>query len=73
MTTGEKIKNLRSRYGASMSQLAKLTRIPLRNIMLWESGQRNPPPYIYDYCVLALQKNWEIIAERAEKWKSTLD
>ena len=60
MTTGQRIKEVREKYGCSMARLSRLTKMPLRNIMLWESGQRNPPSYIYDYCALALQMNWNV-------------
>lgn len=69
MTTGQRIKEVRERYGCSMATLSRLTKIPLRNIMLWESGQRNPPEYIYDYCALALQMNWNITSKIGSEYR----
>lgn len=51
-----KIKEARLKAGFSQATVSKLLEIPKRTIEAWETGDRNPPPYVEKLIVAELNR-----------------
>lgn len=49
------IRELRSKYDLTQTQLSYVTKIPMRTIQNWEGGQRECPEYVRDLVQFKLQ------------------
>lgn len=65
MTTGEEIRLARTAAGLTQQQMTKLMQIPLISISNWETGRREPPPYVKRFILNELA----VIAKKVNKNK----
>lgn len=54
MTPAEQIKSIRASTGLSQAKFAETFGIQSRTLERWESGVRNPPPYVVNLLRIAV-------------------
>lgn len=55
MTPAEQIKSIRTSTGLSQAKFAEAFGIQARTLERWESGVRNPPPYLINLLRIAVE------------------
>ena len=55
MTPAEQIKSIRASTGLSQAKFAETFGIQSRTLERWESGVRNPPPYVINLLRIAVE------------------
>nr|DAE63228.1 MAG TPA: putative transcriptional regulator [Caudoviricetes sp.] len=55
MTPAEQIKSIRASTGLSQAKFAEIFGIQSRTLERWESGVRNPPPYVINLLRIAVE------------------
>lgn len=55
MTPAEQIKSIRTSTGLSQAKFAEAFGIQARTLERWESGVRNPPPYVINLLRIAVE------------------
>lgn len=55
MTPAEQIKSIRASTGMSQAKFAEIFGIQSRTLERWESGVRNPPPYVINLLRIAVE------------------
>ena len=55
MTPAEQIKSIRTSPGLSQAKFAEAFGIQARTLERWESGVRNPPPYLINLLRIAVE------------------
>lgn len=59
MTPAEQIKSIRTSTGLSQAKFAEAFGIQARTLERWESGVRNPPPYVINLLRIAVENTMQ--------------
>ena len=59
MTPAEQIKSIRTSTGLSQAKFAEAFGIQARTLERWESGVRNPPPYVITLLRIAVENTMQ--------------
>ena len=59
MTPAEQIKSIRTSTGLSQAKFAEAFGIQVRTLERWESGVRNPPPYVINLLRIAVENTMQ--------------